>query len=317
MGNGRSRTKTKYNNLLPFSSYFRGINTDIANKESVSDSLSKDHDAQMDKLDKDIVDKLRELGVEVDTNSTKSVELPDEPSISRRGFPTDGKSSRFSSPSDMQRERNLSLYYAYNVLNVAKSLGIIDKDSRIILNYTSDFDDSFSGHGRQTSLFLNGRFTSIVELAGRSTFNSFPSTSWSTSSGFTKGTLGITTVHELGHLFDRHVTKKLNLKKLFSDTISGDYSVSTYGQKNTVESFAESFAMYSLGIPSSGRSDYYRNFVKAMNDNGFSSMYGSARNSPISKSMIIEDTSTSVSIGGRSTNAFGRPHTAKIRRRVR
>lgn len=85
---------------------------------------------------------------------------------------------------------------------------------------------------------------------------------------------GVTTVmHEFGH----HVEN--TLFKFGSDKlIKGKEAISIYGNTDSNEAFAESFAAYCLGIEPTKGKEYHSNFKKLMKESGLSAFEGCVKN---------------------------------------
>lgn len=182
---------------------------------------------------------------------------------------------------ELFKARNLAVKYAYNIFREMRTLGIIDSSSKVTLNFTGTTPRGTSVWGTEWAPSLGAPipFFTYIDIFGQNVFKSIDDTgskNWSTSKSYRYGTVALSTVHEIGHAFDDYATRKLGLNKPFSSTILGTRAVSTYGNSNNFEAFAESFVIYACGLKTTGKSDYHKNFVKAMKDNGFDSIRGCA-----------------------------------------
>ena len=208
-----------------------------------------------------------------------------------RGYPSDDNYSVSSlrtngtlekvSNTEMNKARNLSMKFAYNILKEMNKLGIITNTDIIRLRYSSHSDIYPNANGTSTTPLnlQSSAFYNDINIYGQTIFNSITEDAkeWSTSMSYRYGRTAITTAHELGHLFDNYLSRKQgNTTTYISSDIQGNRAVSTYGNKNYKEAFAESFALYVCGIRTTGKSDYHKNFVKFMRDNGYNSLFGCA-----------------------------------------
>lgn len=96
-------------------------------------------------------------------------------------------------------------------------------------------------------------------------------TTWGVSGAVGYGVA--TTMHEFGH----HLEEVAFGRKTES-LINGNQAISVYGNTNSHEAFAESFAAYCLGVEPTMGKEYHSNFKKLMKENGLSAFEGCVKN---------------------------------------
>ena len=153
--------------------------------------------------------------------------------------------------------------------NLANSLGI---DSVKSLSF---LEDKSSGYYRSSDSNINITPNKIMGLVTNEIFTGVYDRSnsyWSVGASFPQSTV----IHEFGHHIERSVFKG-------NANIAGNTAVSTYGNKNSHEAFAESFLAYCLGVTPTEGKEYYKNFKDLMNSSGLSKFEGSFKEPHIIK----------------------------------
>lgn len=275
MGAGKSRSVLKAIGEIYFGAS-DNIDSNVEGVESLSflmDIVSSSTDASSD------IANLRSMGVIVNESVTERIDDRTGTRKKTQGYPKtmSGYTSR-----ELENHRNASIHVVNTICSALQEAGL--STNGLLLGYSKA-----SGNA-QGSFTYPGGFTlrPTIDIYAKTLSETFSSTTWSTANSICSAVgrnLIPSTIHELGHFVDYSLTGKSKVK--FSKGISGKNAVSTYGNRAYEEAFAESFTLYCLGRQPTNGSDYHKNFVRAMENAGLSSLNGilsSPRSSGGSKS---------------------------------
>ena len=172
--------------------------------------------------------------------------------------------------------------------NLADSLGIKSVKS---LSY---LESDSSGYYRGSDGNINITPSKIMGLVTNEIFTGVynkDNSYWSVGSSFPQSTV----IHEFGHHIERSVFNGYAV-------VAGNRAVSTYGNKNNHEAFAEAFLAYCLGVTPTEGTEYYKNFKILMKDKGLEKFEGSFKEPHIIKTNTNTDKTVSVTTASKSAS---------------
>ena len=120
---------------------------------------------------------------------------------------------------------------------------------------------------------------------------------WNMGLGFPQSTI----IHEFGH----HIHHKVF--NLSDGIVKGNSAVSSYGNANHMEAFAEAFTAYCYGVNPLQGKEYYSNFKQVMKDNGLSGFEGIFKSSNVKPTKVTTPTTSGATTNRISTKPTTKP----------